>query len=254
MQLRHLVMYDHPSAAAAYDLIHAGHGKGYDVEAGAVADHIRRFAPDARTLLDVACGTGTHLQAFAAEGFDVVGIELSPVMAQAARTKNAGVEVHGDDMRTFRLDRRFDAVVCLFSSIGYMTSLEDLVRAIGNMSEHLAEGGVLLIERWFAPEQWGGGLVRAESGWNDDLAVARVSRSWREGPHSVFDLHYVIADREGSWEFVERHRMGLYTEQQYREAFVRAGCAVVDHVTEVLTGRGLLIGIRSGAVRSDGVG
>ncbi len=57
-------------------------------------------------------------------------------------------------MLDFDLKRQFDAVTCLFSSIGYVKTKSRLGKAIRNISRHLLPGGVLLIEPWFTPEQW----------------------------------------------------------------------------------------------------
>ena len=92
-------------------------------EAAAVSSRIREHKPGAATLLDVACGTGAHLVHFARE-FRVEGIDISDDQLAVARTRLPGVELHQGDMTTFDLGRTFDAVTCMFSSIGYVGTLE----------------------------------------------------------------------------------------------------------------------------------
>jgi len=112
-------------SADAYDLIYDGIGGDYAAEAAEVTALVRARRPAARTLLDVACGTGGHL-VHLREQFAVEGVELSSHMATRARARLGAVVVHEGDMRTFALGRRFDAVTCLFSSIGYARTPEDL--------------------------------------------------------------------------------------------------------------------------------
>ena len=234
-------LYEH--SVEAYDLLHAARGKDYVREAAAVAARIRRRRPGARTLLDVACGSGLHLAAFAEDGWDIDGVDLSAAMLAVARRRVAGVALHQADMRTFRLDRPFDAAVCLFSAIGYMTSLDDLAVAVANLRDHLVPGGVLVVEPWFEPGDWHDGSVYSEAAKAGDLAVARVSRSWREGDQSVIEMHYALARPERTWAFTEHHRMGLFTVDQ-QLAVYRAAGLTVEHEAPGITGRGLLVAVR----------
>jgi len=146
-------------------------------------------------------------------------------------------------MRTFRLDRRFDAVVCLFSAIGYMTTLEDMTRALATMRDHLVDGGVLVIEPWFKPADWHDGAVFGEGTEEGDLAVARASRSWREGDVSVIEMNYVMARPDRTWSFSEVHRMGLFTTAQQLEVYRDLGF-VVEHEYEGLSNRGLFVAVK----------
>ncbi len=189
-------MSAYESSAAAYDVLHAARGKDYRREAAVVVDRIHRHLPGARSILDVACGTGRHLAAFAERGFDVAGVDLSESMVEEARRRVPGAAHHQGDMRTFRLTRRFDAVVCLFSSIGYMRNRTELATALATMADHLVDGGVLVVEPWFEPDRWHDGAVFAEGAEAGGLAVARVSRSWREGDESLIEMHYVMAGRD----------------------------------------------------------
>ncbi len=236
-------MYEH--SPAAYDALHYEGGKDYRREAQEVVSRIRRHRADAGSILDVACGTGMHLAAFARLGFDVEGVELSAEMLSAAAERLPGVPLHQGDMRSFRLDRRFDAVVCLYSAIGYMTTVDDLATALSTMGDHLGDGGVLVVEPWLAPDRWHDGSVCSESTTSGELAVARVSRSWREGDESVIEMRYALARPERTWSFTEIHRMGLFTVEQQLEVYRAVGFDV-EHEEPGLTDRGLFVAVKRG--------
>lgn len=231
-------MYEH--SPTAYDLLHGARQKDYVREAQEVVARIRRHRPDARSILDVACGSGMHLAAFAGLGFEVEGVELSPEMLAVAAERLPGVPLHEADMRTFRLDHRFDAVTCLFSAIGYMTTLDDLATALATMRDHLVQGGVVVVEPWLTPDRWHDGSVYSESAKAGDFAVARVSRSWREGHESLIEMHYALARPDRTWAFSEVHRMGLFTTEQQLDVF-RATGFDVDHESPGITDRGLFV-------------
>ncbi len=200
-------------SAALYDAIYRGIGKDYGAEAQQVAGLVRANCPGARTLLDVACGTGGHLEHLSRQ-FDAEGLERSRHMASLARAKVPGVTVHEGDMRAFDLGRGFDVVTCLFSSIGYMLTVDDLGRAVACMAAHLAPGGVLVVEPWFGPDQWIDGHVVADSASEPGLAVARVSTSHRRGRVSTLEFHYTVATAAGVDRFPERHDLGLCTPEE----------------------------------------
>ncbi len=234
-------MYEH--SPEAYDLLHAARRKDYEGEVEIVVDRIRRHRPEARAVLDVACGTGRHLAALARLRFDVEGLELSPEMLAAAAARVPGVPLHEGDMRTFRLDRRFDAVVCLFSSIGYMTTVDDLSAALANMGDHLVDGGVLVVEPWLTPDAWHDGAVFAESAKAGDLVAARVSRSWREDDQSLIEMLWALARPHRTWSFTEVHRMGLFTTELQLDVFRALGFDV-GHETPGITDRGLFVAVK----------
>jgi len=228
-------------SADVYDLMHRAQGKDYAAEAAQVSLEVRARKADATSLLDVACGTGGHLLHLRND-FSVSGVELDPSMLDVARHRLPGVELHAGDMRTFDLARRFDAVTCLFSAIGYMLRREDLDLAMATMARHLTPGGVLVVEAWFHPDQWFEGHVTADAASEADIAVARVSRSTRDGNISRFDFHYAVARPEGIGTFTEAHVMGLWTVEEYSAAMHSTGLAV-EHDPVGLIGRGLFIGV-----------
>src|SRR5215470_2925065 len=123
------------AAARAYDLFYKE--KDYRAEASAVVALAEQYAPGARSLLDVACGTGLHLTHLAAHYPIVAGVDVSEEMLVEARAAAPDVPFEPGDMRTFDLGKQFDVVTCLFSAIGYMTEEADLRAAVANMARHV---------------------------------------------------------------------------------------------------------------------
>ncbi len=230
------------SAAGIYDQFQVVRGKDYAAESATVTSHIKRLNPDAATLLDCACGTGLHLQHLG-NNFEIAGMDLQKPMLDVAR-EHLGNEVplHEGDLATMRLGKRFDAVVCLFSSIGYVRPLDRMRQAITNMADHLVPDGVLIVEPWLTPQSWDDvhGLDTDEFE-DGDRHVVRMANSYREGTVSGFDMHYLDGNQERVIYHFERHELELYTIEQYMEAFADANLAV-EHDAHGLIGRGLIIG------------
>src|SRR3954462_15116478 len=88
----------------AYDALHDVRGVDYGAGADMVTRLILERKPTATTLLDVACGTGRHLEYFRRE-FRVEGVDLAEGMASVAEQRLQGVAIHRGDMRTFSLPR-----------------------------------------------------------------------------------------------------------------------------------------------------
>ena len=61
-----------------------------------------------------------------------------------------------------------------------------------------------------------------------DIKVARMYVTCREGRLSVFDSDYLVCTTEGVQHFKERQELGLFTDAEYRAAFLEGGLEVVD--------------------------
>jgi SAM-dependent methyltransferase len=228
-------------SARYYDAIYSF--KDYAAEAAAVSAQIRAHKPDADTLLDVACGTGAHLAHFARE-YRVEGIDLSEEQLAIARARLPGIELHQGDMTTFNLGKTFDAVTCMFSSIGYVRTLDGLDAAIGRMAAHLTPGGVLVVEPWLLPDAFEAGHLSTLFVDEPEIAIARMSISHKEGRRSWFDMEHLVGSADGIERFVEHHELGLFTVEEQIAAFERAGLRV-EHDPEGPIGRGLYVGVAS---------
>jgi SAM-dependent methyltransferase len=225
------------NSAHVYDAVYSF--KDYAAEAGRVHELVAERSPGASTLLDVACGTGKHLEQLRA-WYEVSGLDLDPQLLEIAKERLGDVELHQGDMTGFSLGRRFDVLTCLFSSIGYVGTVERLDAAIAAMAAHLNPGGVLILEPWLTPDEWLVDRPHLLSVDEPDLKIARMTISGREGRLAVMNFEYLIGTPAGIEAFSERHEAALFTDEEYRQAFAAAGL-VVARDPEGLIGRGLYI-------------
>ncbi|MDQ3338964.1 MAG: class I SAM-dependent methyltransferase [Myxococcota bacterium] len=218
-------------SAALYDRIYAT--KDYRAEVETLRVVIEQLNPRARTLLEVACGTGSHL-ALLAQWFDVEGVDLSPDMLAVARAKLPDARLSVGDMRTLALGRQFDIVTCLFSSIGYVRSPDELDAAVAAMAAHLTPGGLLIVEPWFEASAWRTGSMHGSLVVDEpDLKVARMVISSTRDRFAVTPMHHLVARPSGVTHFIETHELFLATADEYRAAFTSANLDVT-HRPDVL--------------------
>jgi SAM-dependent methyltransferase len=210
------------ATAEYYDLLYATI-KDYAREVPAIAAMLRRLNPGARTVLDVGCGTGEHARRLAAEGFGVDGIDLDPVFIRIAADKHPAGTFTVADMSDFHLGRTYDAVLCLFSSIGYVRTLERLEATLRCFHEHLGAGGVILLEPWFPPGFMTDGFTARNEAQGDGVRITRSARTEIGGRISRLHFDYEISDARGVRHASEVHELGLFTVAEQLAAFERAG-------------------------------
>lgn len=101
--------------------------------------------PDARTLLELACGTGAILKLLG-RSYEVVGLDISPQMLAAARRKLPHAALFQQDMVTFNLKRKFDVVICIFDSINHVLQFAAWKKIFRGAALHLHEQGLFIFD------------------------------------------------------------------------------------------------------------
>ncbi|MEN6545252.1 MAG: methyltransferase domain-containing protein [Armatimonadia bacterium] len=102
-------------------------------------------------IADVCCGMGRHLLPLVSQGYQVVGLDRSPMMLALAHrgAQAAGLQarlVLGDSSRLPFRDASLDVVLNLFNSFGYFEREEDDRRVLAEAARALKPGGRFLLD------------------------------------------------------------------------------------------------------------
>jgi ubiquinone/menaquinone biosynthesis C-methylase UbiE len=227
--------------ASYYDEIY--HFKDYLKESQKIETLIQQHkkAPGDH-LLDVACGTGNHIE-YLKQHYTVEGLDSSSEMLRIARKKLPDVVFHLGEMTSFKLRNRFDIITCLFSAIGHVKTKARMRGAVRNMSGHLQPGGLMILEPWITRANFRKGIVGYNSVEKPNLKIARINISRVRGTVSAFEYHYLIGTPSKVQHVIDRGSLGLWTHEEHIEAFRDAGLEVTFD-SEGLMGRGLYLGLK----------
>ncbi len=106
---------------------------------------LKRHAQGAKTLLEIACGTGANFEMLQKK-YEVTGLDLSEIMLSQAAQKYPELPLYRDDMRTFSLGTHFDVVLCIFDSINHLDSLTDWKKTFRSVRQHLKTDGLFIFD------------------------------------------------------------------------------------------------------------
>ena len=214
--------------------------KDYRQESEDIINLLRKEHPEAMSLLDVACGTAEH-DRHLSRFYNVDGLDINPEFISIASQKNPEGQYFIADMTNFKFNKKYDIILCLFSSIGYAKTLAKVIQTLRCFSKHLNKGGVAVVEPWFTQEQWNtDGTVHMFTGETAEGKICRMNISERKGSLSIIDFHYLVGTSSGVQHYAERHELGLFSVEEMKRAFKNAGL-IVKYDRDGFTGRGLYI-------------
>ncbi len=228
--------------AKYYDLIYSK--KDYRKEAQKIKSLILKHKScDGKMLLDVACGSASHLKHLQ-RYFDCTGVDISSQMLKIAKAKAPKARFVRADMAKMSLGKQFDVLLCMFSAIGYARTYSNLEKIIRNFSRHLRKSGVLIIQPWLSKKDFHHGRIFMETYDGKEIKVARLSFSKVKSNISIVDMHYLIAEQaRGIRYFKDRHVLGLFDEQRTLSIMKKAGFKA-KYIPKVFGERGIYLGIK----------
>jgi SAM-dependent methyltransferase len=110
-----------------------------------VRDQISRYQPDARSVLELGCGTGAVLAGLPAE-WSLTGVDRSEEMLAVAARSVPGARLVQADVTSFSLGTRFDVVICIFDTLNHLPSLAAWRAMFERVHEHLSDGGLFFFD------------------------------------------------------------------------------------------------------------
>lgn len=101
-------------------------------------------------VLDLGCGTGTMTELLGREGYDMIGVDASCDMLDAAvrKRESSGLDILYlcQDMREFELYGTVRAVICICDSLNYLLEKEELIGTFRLVNNYLDPNGIFLFD------------------------------------------------------------------------------------------------------------
>ena len=193
---------------------------------------LERHRLQGRSMLDLACGSGNVALSFAQQGWRVYGVDASAQMLAEARRKAAeqglALLLSQQDMRSFVLPERVDLVTCLYDSLNYLLTIEDVQQAFGRVAAYLKPGGLFIFDMNTAfalAEVWDHNSYFSE---DQDLSVVMQSEYEEESQMARVKVVAFVRRDELYERIEETHVERAYPEHAISTALRRAGLEVVD--------------------------
>jgi len=222
--------------AELYDLIYAD--KPYQSEAAFVHDCLQKYSTSKpRDLLELACGTGEHALSLEEFGYSIVATDFSADMLAYARQKaeqrNSKVDFRVQDMRELDIpEAPFDAVYCLFDSIGYVETNDALLQVLQGVNAHLRLEGLFVFEFWHAAAMLRSyDPLRVMRFRTSEKEFLRISETVLDVKRQLAEVSYTIyefPDSEPYSIFREVHKNRYFLVQEMGAWLSRSGFRVLE--------------------------
>ena len=137
--------------AKYYDLLYKD--KDYEEECDFIEQAFQKYSNlKVKNILELGCGTGGHAIPLASRKYEITGLDASTVMLNTAKEKSSKlglkIDLQLSDIRDFKLNKKFDSVICMFAVLNYLTRNEELEKTLKTVREHLNKGGLFIFDIW----------------------------------------------------------------------------------------------------------
>ena len=215
--------------AASYDRL--TNDVDYEATVAFYEEILKREGLAPRTVVDMACGTGSVSEILARKGYEVTGVDLSEEMLTEAMMKTMDMENHPmfscQNLRDLRLPRAVDMAVCALDSLDYITDPADCEAAIRRAYRVLNPGGIFIFDV-NTPEK-----LRAMDGQmfiDEDDDVFCVWRGEFDEETNICSYGMDLFQREGQmWvRSFEEHQEYAYSREQLMGYLKKAGFTNIE--------------------------
>jgi SAM-dependent methyltransferase len=187
--------------AKFYDLLYQD--KEYHKECSFIISLLTQIAPKAKKILELGSGTGRHGRLLAQDGYQIHGIERSQNMIEVGKASESEASpqrsssngffscIRGDALTT-QVGSEFDVALALFHVFSYQMKDEQAVEMFSNAHRHLKNGGVFILDYWFAPAVHQiVPAIKVKRVMNDVLAITRIAEPDYSPQSNHIDVNYL---------------------------------------------------------------
>lgn len=169
--------------------------KDYKSEAMQIKSLLNNYGMVGSRLFNMGCGTGKHDIELTQMGYQCSGIDRSSLMIDIARrnTKGMGIDFTVADVRDYRTNQKYDAVVSLFHVMSYQNSNTDILDAFVTARDILDVGGLFLFDVWYGPGVLSDKpCVRVKEVEDEENRLIRIARPIMHNKENLVDVCYEV--------------------------------------------------------------
>lgn len=193
-----------------------------------IADYIEKIFSKNKApitnILDLGCGTGTIAYEFAQRGYKVTGIDISTDMLDVAAQKSNGkVTYLCQDMTKLELNSCYDAFICMFDCLNYITNYNDLKKIFKSAAKYLKEDGIFIFDINTAYKLAHTLGENTFTFSEDNLTYIWENEYESKSKQCNFYLTFFVKEGEMFRKYEEQHIERAYTIEQIEKAAEQAG-------------------------------
>jgi len=222
--------------AKYYDILYSD--KDYNKECNFIEKVFSEFLDKKpKKILDIGCGTGNYMTILLRKGYDVTGVDASASMVTLAEKKirNLGFnnKVIVNTMSKFNIDEQFDAAICMFAVLNYVTDTEELVKSLANIRKHLKRGALFLFDFWYGPA-----VLRINPSTRIKVIEANKTKVIRtvtpeiDTFSSLVKTHYYLLALNGDKvldELTETHKLRYFFPDELNHLAKKSGLEILNY-------------------------
>ena len=106
---------------------------------------ILKLTKNKKYVLDVGCGTGTHISILENLGYIVTGIDISENMVNLSKDKTKS-NIYKMNLLDFKLNEKYDAIISMHSVFNHLKGYNEFKKGLNNLLEHLNDKGIIIID------------------------------------------------------------------------------------------------------------
>ena len=210
--------------ASFYDLLYLD--KDYQKEINFINNLLQKFSKsNTQIILDAGCGTGLHAIELKKLGYDVAGSDISAEMVTIARAnasiKGLEIDFYEESFQNIdRIEKKYDAILTMFSSINYLVLKKDLDKFFKNIHAMLNKNGVFIFDFWngdsviknYSP-------TRKKTGSKGNQRIERVSQTKINQKIQSVDLRFdfkIFENEKKVDDFSEFHKLRYFFQEELK--------------------------------------
>ncbi len=215
--------------------------KDYKVEAETVDKLLKRYNSKISNIINFGCGTGKHDIELARLGYQCKGIDMSPLMIEIARQNavlnESKIEFEVADVRHYKTDKKYDAVISLFHVMSYQNTNKDILNTFKSARKILEDNGAgyFLFDAWYGPGVLSDKpCVRVKEIEDEENKLIRIARPVMHDKENVVDVNYevlVINKKSSKVQTInEVHKMRYFFKPELEFLLKEAGFELLDNI------------------------